>query len=481
MSASCKNAAMTLERLEKTPFSTVVRELIGDRRTGRMTVVTPKAGRLLFWSQGELVLAIPTAQDDSLGRYLARRGVIAQERIEALDPQDPVDIVPHLDEERAIPSAQKNSLLREWITVLTTPLFSLESGTIAFSDEEALEPQKRVFVSTSAVVLEGIRRISSGLVLRTSLGELNAEVQPSASPQFGLQTLPLSEAERKIAARLNDRMKLSDFLRSASDSSGAARVALALMTLGTWQTVEHASEQEFDETEKDLAILAAIGGDQKALQAVALARQLQNLDHYALLNVPRAATRQQIVLQGDELRRRFDPSVYPAAARDSVEQIRHRIDEAVHTLSSPNQRHDYDTLLSTRPEGTQHRSIHQQIARRGQAMQNFHKASELSIKGDVYGAILLLQQAVKFAPDHAESWHLLGVSQQKNPRWRRQAVDSLQRALSIDPNRVDTLIALGDIHNEQMMLTRARSFYEDVLKIDPGNKLALNRLKKMKT
>ncbi|HUO83841.1 MAG TPA: hypothetical protein VM534_01895, partial [Thermoanaerobaculia bacterium] len=109
--------------------------------------------------------------------------------------------------------------------------------------------------------------------------------------------------------------------------------------------------------------------------------------------------------------------------------------------------------------------------------QNYRKAEELATRGDYYGAIVLLDQSVKFAPDMADAWHLLGVCQEKNPRWRRAAVDSLQRALSIDPNRVDTLLALGDLHSAGMMIGRARSFYEDVLKIDPEHKIARARLK----
>ena len=112
-------------------------------------------------------------------------------------------------------------------------------------------------------------------------------------------------------------------------------------------------------------------------------------------------------------------------------------------------------------------------------MENFRKAEELFVREDFYGAIVLLRQSVKFAPDHARSWNLLGVCQQKNPRWKRQAVESFHRALSIDPNQVETMIALGDLYAAQMMNSRARSFYEDVLKVDPGHTLAKSRLKKL--
>jgi cytochrome c-type biogenesis protein CcmH/NrfG len=49
-------------------------------------------------------------------------------------------------------------------------------------------------------------------------------------------------------------------------------------------------------------------------------------------------------------------------------------------------------------------------------------------------------------------------------------------ALSIDPNNVDAMIALGDLYRAQGMISRAQICYEDVGKISPGNQQAKSRL-----
>ena len=59
---------------------------------------------------------------------------------------------------------------------------------------------------------------------------------------------------------------------------------------------------------------------------------------------------------------------------------------------------------------------------------------------------MLLKQTVHFVPDHAEAWALLGACQERNPRWRRDAAESFQMALSIDPNNVEAMISLGDLY-----------------------------------
>ncbi|MCA1732742.1 MAG: tetratricopeptide repeat protein, partial [Acidobacteria bacterium] len=73
-----------------------------------------------------------------------------------------------------------------------------------------------------------------------------------------------------------------------------------------------------------------------------------------------------------------------------------------------------------------------------------------------------------------------GTCLEQNPKWRREAVEAFQRALSIDPNAVDALLSLGDLYKNQGMTARAIACYEDALQIDPENALAKTRLKNVK-
>jgi tetratricopeptide (TPR) repeat protein len=143
-------------------------------------------------------------------------------------------------------------------------------------------------------------------------------------------------------------------------------------------------------------------------------------------------------------------------------------------------RQQYDKLGQQQAAGAGGGDLQQRATQRSIAEQNFNRAKELAIEGDYYGAIILLQQCVKFVPDHAEAWFLLGTCQERNPKWRRDAAESLQHALSIDPNNVDALIALGDIYRAEALTSRAQSCYEDVIKIAPDNQQAKSRLQLLK-
>ena len=95
-------------------------------------------------------------------------------------------------------------------------------------------------------------------------------------------------------------------------------------------------------------------------------------------------------------------------------------------------------------------------------------------------AIVLLKQAVEFAPEMADAWFLLASCQERNPKWRRDAAVSYQKALSVDPNHVEAMISLGDLYRMEGLASRAQTCYEDALKIAPDNQQAKSRLQGLK-
>jgi hypothetical protein len=476
---------VSLERIEITPFAVIVGEILMERRTGYLTIIRPPLRKVLYWSQGELVLITSSAPEDSLADFLVRRGILPAERAAQMISDNPTDSVAKFHESGLLELSWRQTLLREWITAQFVPLFSLDEGTAAFTEDAAIEPEKRVFLlSTAPLVLEGVRSITNGLVLRRSLGDLKRDIGPGRNSRFSTDNIALTETERKIAESLRDRETIETFLKHFStESVTAAKVVIAMMALGVFAVVDAATvltpEVNADDMQRDLELLAAIGSsDQRSLRAVALSRQLASMDHYQLLDVPRGATRAQAVTAAEEMKKRYDPATFPPIVRNAVQAINRRIDEALLILKDAIRRQAYDKLM-TQQSGRLPGELQKSLTQRVIAEQNFNKAKELSAGGDYYGAIVLLQQAVQFAPDHAQAWYLLGQCQERNPKWRRDAAESYQRALSVDPSNVDALISLGDLYKVEGLASRAQSCYEDVLKITPENQQARSRLQAM--
>ena len=476
---------MSLERIEITPFAVIAGDVLQHRRSGSLTVVKPPQTRVLYWSQGELVMAASADPEDSLSNFLVQRRLLSAEHARDLIGDDPNDAVARLHESGLLDLSSRQTLMRDWLAAQFLPLFSLDEGTTAFEEDEPLPAEKRIFVqSTAALFIEGIRAITNGLVLRRSLGDLKREIEIDRDSRFRVDALPLTEHEREVAMSLSEPTAIESFLKHfPAESAVAAKVVISMLALGVYVVVEHRAAPapaDYDEMQKDLVLLAAIGAnDARSLAALAFSKRIPTIDHYQVLDIPRAATRAQAMTAGDVLRKKYEIVSFPAALRDTIVAINRRIDEAVEVLKDPLRRGSYDKLLHTRGRGSE-ATIQQRMTQRMLAEQNFTKAKELVQHADYYGAIVLLKQTVNFIPDHAEAWVLLGSCQERNPRWRRDAAESFQVALSLDPNNIDALIALGDIYKTEGLITRAQTCYEDVLKISADSQQAKSRLAALK-
>ena len=476
---------MSLERIEITPFAVIAGEILQNRKTGLLTIVKAPLRKVLYWSQGELVMSASADPADSLAEFLVRRGAVSADQARLLVGTDSTDAVARAHESGLMDLSTRQTLLREWLTAQFLPLFSLDEGTAAFSDDDPLPPEKRVFLqSTASLLVDGVRSITNGLVLRRSLGDLKRDIQMARTSRFSIETLPLSEEERRMASSLHEPTSIEMFLRHfSSQSVTVAKLVIAMLALGVYGIVEErvaAPTADLADMQRDLELLAAIGSsDQRSLRAIATSRQLPSFDHYQVLDVARAASRSQILAAAETQRKRFDPGTYPPIVRDSVMTIQRRIDEAASILGEPTRRAAYDKVLQSRG-GEGAGSIHQRLTQKSIAEQNYARAKDLAAEGDYYGAIVLLKQTVQFVPEHAAAWQLLGSCQERNPNWRRDAAESLQMALSIDPNNVEAMISLGDLYKSEGMVSRAQTCYEDVLKISAENQQAASRLKALK-
>ena len=479
---------MSLERLEITPVSAVIGPIVADRDSGCLTIVSHNARTDLWWSQGDLVLATTNARESSLAAYLARNGHITSDTAASLQVDDPADIALRFFDSGLVPTDRVGPLLREWTASIVVPLFSLEEGTSAWEGGTALEPERRIFIPSSAgIILDGIRSITSGLALKRSLGDTSRRIRLAREPRFDLDILPLLDAERRVVSGLDEPKTIAEFLKQLPrESSLAARVVIEMLTLGTFE-VEHPEEErespeEMERSERDLAIMSALGpSDDRSLRAFAFARHAQSSDYYKILDLPRGATRANIVANYERLRKLFEPATYPPVLRSFLTETLQVLDRGHEVLTSTAKRAEYDRLMA-QGRGNDPRAVHRMLVRRSIAESNVVKARELIVSGDYYGAVVLLKQSVNYVPDFADAWFLLGTCQQRNPnqKWQRDAMESLQRAISANSNHTEAILTLGDLYRGAGLSARARACYEDVISIEPENGEAKTRLKSLK-
>lgn len=479
---------MSLERLEITPVSAVIGTIVTDRDSGQLTVICRNARTDLWWSQGDLVLATTSAKERSLATFLTGNGHVSTDAEAALAVKDPAEIALRFFESGLVPADRVGPLLREWISSIVVPLFSLEEGTSAWEGGTALEPERRVFIpSPAAIILEGIRGITSGLALKRSLGDTSRRIRMAREPRFDIDVIPLLDDERRALSGLDGPKTIGEFLKQfPRESALAARVVIEMLTLGIVEIErpepERETREEMERSERDLAIMSALGpSDDRSLRAFAFARHAQSSDYYKILDLPKGATRANIVANYEKLRKLFEPSTYPPILQPLLSETIQILDRAHEVLTSTAKRAEYDRLMS-QGRGNDPRAVHKMLVRRSIAESNVAKARELVVAGDYYGAVVLLKQSVNYIPDHSDAWFLLATCQQRNPnqKWQRDAMESLQRSISANPNHVEAILTLGDLYRNAGLSARARACYEDVLAIEPDNGEAKLRLKSLK-
>ncbi len=110
------------------------------------------------------------------------------------------------------------------------------------------------------------------------------------------------------------------------------------------------------------------------------------------------------------------------------------------------------------------------------AKANYQRARTLVEMEDFYPAYEMLRQAVEFDPEKPEYWTFLAKVQGRNPKWIRQATETLRRAAARLPESVEVWLALADAcASERNEVERVKALRE-VLKLDPTNRKATKAL-----
>jgi Tfp pilus assembly protein PilF len=115
--------------------------------------------------------------------------------------------------------------------------------------------------------------------------------------------------------------------------------------------------------------------------------------------------------------------------------------------------------------------VQRDIARR-----NYQRARQLVEQEDFFPALEMIRQAVEFDSVKPEYWILLARIQKKNPRWVRQATETLRRAVDKIPENVDLWFELSEAYLSERRETERVKALKEVMRIDPANRRAQKAL-----
>jgi curved DNA-binding protein CbpA len=215
---------------------------------------------------------------------------------------------------------------------------------------------------------------------------------------------------------------------------------------------------------------------------------LAKKDFYSMLGVSSRVELPEIKAAYYKLARRFHPDRFygidDPVLKEKVDIIFSTINVAYETLKSTKARTAYDnapveekkiastTLVGygTQPE-----------VKREDAMvkvaEDYYKRSQAAFDtGNYYQAVQFLRSATQIDPQAAKYWRQLGISLSKNPQWKKEAEDSFNKALELEPKNPDNHLYLGFLYKNMGLKLRAKKHFATCLELDPGNELAAREI-----
>ena len=198
-------------------------------------------------------------------------------------------------------------------------------------------------------------------------------------------------------------------------------------------------------------------------------------DYYAILEVDRNASQEQIRDRFRELARLRHPDRFQGAERERAELEFQAITEAFNVLSVPERRRGHDMELS-RPDG-------QAQPTDGARLAKFHLQTGVKSyrEGNYIAAAESFDRATKADPENAQAWHHLAQACSHHTKYQQQALEAIVKACELKAMNATYLKLAGRLHAEAGLAERAEQYYNEALTWggeDPAVRQAIEELRK---
>ena len=187
--------------------------------------------------------------------------------------------------------------------------------------------------------------------------------------------------------------------------------------------------------------------------------------YYDLLGIAKSATIADVRKAYAKLARERHPDRFPDPAEKSrAQQTFQEITAAFNTLTNDRSRAEYDRSLAAPPRPP----VPEEIARDA-----FDRGQKLYEAKNFFDAVELLRIAVTHMPQEARYHAALGRALARNPRWVREGMQSLEKAVQLAPKQAGFHADLAELLVGQGLRIRARKAAEAALRLDPQHAVAL--------
>ncbi|MBI3621107.1 MAG: DnaJ domain-containing protein [Nitrospirae bacterium] len=197
---------------------------------------------------------------------------------------------------------------------------------------------------------------------------------------------------------------------------------------------------------------------------------LKQQNHYEVLGVEPKAAPAQIKQAYYRLSKTYHPEgplgECSKELKANLEELFHRITEAYMTLSSGEQRKQYDRTLSKQ----QAAELSQTSATKRHRSNEYVQQGVVELEaGNLDAAAACFELAVRARPDKWKYHTLLAYTLSKLPDRERDAEAHYRKAIALEPSRAENYIGLGRLYQRTGQTAEALRSFQDALQWDAEN------------
>ncbi len=448
--------------LSRNSLPQLLRRVFVERRTGTLSLSRTEETSHFFFEAGELRTATSTRESQRVGAFLKRRGVIndadLEEALSSAEEGPRTRLGRLLVKQGRMSEPVLRAEMQRLVEEIVFAAFTWDRGEYIFRDSRGrLDPDVALDLSTAAVIVEGIRRLPETEEFVELLGNLDRSAAISEDPTSRYQVVTLAPHEALLLSRCDGVAPLHDLLKMGGSRLEAAKALFALFACGIIVPVEpQSAESRRRPTPLEELNVRALPAEPPAPGPPTeelenhrrlireTYRRIDWISPYDLLGTETFANAAELEEKFQERSRLFHPDLkFRDGLRDlgkELDCLYERLQKAHALLSNPEERARFDRerLMADASEDWT-LSPASDDAKRAVARANYLEARKLLEIQDYYGAILLLQEAIRLTPENAEYHYRLAGALAKNKHWRERAIQQYKEAARLDPDRKEAL------------------------------------------
>ena len=459
-------------------------ELAGEKKTATAVFELNKTVKKVYFSAGDVVFASSNRSEDRTEQFLLRRGRITKSQLDAVtdalrNPAKKLGVVLH--QLGILSPKELVTEVRHQVKLLILDLFTWTEGRYRHHEGHDSRDIIPFRMDTGSLIVEAVGGMD-WKVIRRKLPPLNTVLRPARDPSLAVPADLFGPDGNSVLSLLNNGVTIEQLCsRTGIGDFNTLKAVYFLLALRLAEAGEAGAAPASDQTperitpERTPVSASAPRRDEDPGQpltrhAVEEAFEaLRRQNDYQVLGVNAAAGADELKAVYFRLAKRYHPDRYRepemSDLKEKLEALFVRVHEAYTNISE----HHPQPVAAQFEEKRAEEYVENYAEKTGSALAYFQQGMKDFKIGNYWGAAEAFAWATRLDPVKAAYFHQYGLSLMHIPRRRHEAEEMLQKAIAIDPLRIEYHLELGSLYLKSGLKAKALEVYSAALQGNPDN------------